>query len=96
MSIAKEWFDKAEQTDSKQDKFSYFWKSFNNLYPNENMNERSKIKNYISHKIQENDAQIILQNNNVHINYLLSQPVINMANPLNDTQRDINNLTFNQ
>lgn len=67
-----------------------FWRGFNNLFfPVQGDSEREKIKSFITEKLSADKAQEILDSHLPEIEYLLSEPVINMRRNGKDTGPNI-------
>ncbi len=72
------------------DAFSSYWRGFNNLFSSVGQGqERDRIKSYLGANISPEQAQEVLGGNTAHIDYLLSQPVIDMRGNGKDTSLNI-------
>lgn len=87
---AREWHDRGKQAHDPIDALSNFWRGFNNLYfPLGAGQERDKIRLFLSERIAEANAQELLTAHAVGVDYLLSQPVIDMRGNGRDTMPNI-------
>jgi hypothetical protein len=88
-SKAREWLDRGHLQVNPIDAFTDFWRGFNSLFfTAATGDERNKIKAFIS-QITEATADLTLQNHPAQVNYLLSQPVIDMRGNGRDTASNI-------
>lgn len=88
---AREWLEQGNQRENPTDAFSNYWRGFNNLfYPCGPGRERDKIDRYISENITEEQSEEILQSFSDELEYLLSEPVIDMRGNGRDTAQNIN------
>ncbi|CAB1370179.1 hypothetical protein [Denitratisoma oestradiolicum] len=72
------------------DVFSSYWRGFNNLFSSVGQGqERDLIKSYLGVNISPEQAQEVLDKNATEIDYLLSQPVIDMRGNGKDTLPNI-------
>lgn len=90
--IAREWLELGRVEESPINKLTNYWRGFNNLYSTAQIrgNERDKIKGYLTSTVSHKDAQEILEIDIQALDYLLSQPVIDMRGTGLDTQQEIN------
>lgn len=87
---AREWLERGNQMGDPIDAFSSYWRGFNNLFSSVGQGrERDRIKRYIGENISSEQAQEVLDNNTAQIDYLLSQPVIDMRGNGKDTAQNI-------
>ena len=87
---AHEWYERGNQASDPIDAFSNFWRGFNNLYaPMRKKNEREKIQAFLQNSICEERASHLLSTHADCIDYLLSEPVINMQGNGKDTAPNI-------
>lgn len=91
---AQEWLEEGRKSiinkENPMDSFDDFYKALNSLYNYmEGEHERKKIKNLIQTKISQVYAKEILEKYNKDIDYLLSEPVIDMKAIENNTNRNI-------
>jgi hypothetical protein len=91
---AREWLDRGNQKADPIDAFSNYWRGFNTLFfgaaPGQ---ERDKIKAFLSQSVSEAEAEALIRDYASEIDYLLSQPVIDMRRNSRDTATNI--LAFN-
>jgi len=89
---AHEWFKRGDKEDDPVEKFSNYWRGFNNLFFDfGNGPERQKIKYFLDRNISEEDAEKMLQTYKSEVAYLLSQPVRDMRGNGRDTGKYIEN-----
>jgi hypothetical protein len=82
--------ERARSAGDPIDAFSNSWRAFNNLFfGNGNEPEREKIKRYLRDKVDEEAARRLLASHPEQINYLLSQPVVDMRDNGRDTASNI-------
>lgn len=87
---AREWLERGKQMSDPIDAFSSYWRGFNNLFSSVGQGqERDRIKSYLGTNISPEQAQEVLNINTAQIDYLLSQPVIDMRGNGKDTSRSI-------
>jgi hypothetical protein len=87
---AHEWHQRGKKTSDPIDAFSNFWHGFNNLYaPMRKRNEREKIQTFLQDSICEERASHLLSTHAGCIDYLLSEPVIDMRGNGKDTAPNI-------
>ncbi len=87
---SREWLERGKQTAEPIDAFSNFWRGFNNLFSSVGpAQERDQIKSYLGANITPEQAQELLDTNGPNIDYLLSQPVIDMRGNGKDTSQYI-------
>lgn len=87
---AREWLDRGKQIADPIDAFSSYWRGFNNLISSVGRDqERVLIKSYLGARITPEQALEILATNASNIDYLLSQPVIDMRGNGKDTSTNI-------
>jgi hypothetical protein len=87
---AREWHDRGKRADDPIDAFSNFWRAFNNLYSPLHANqERDKIRLLLGKQISEAKAQELITAHAVGVDYLISQPVIDMRGKGHDTKPNI-------
>lgn len=87
---AREWYERGQQAVAPIDAMSNYWRGFNNLFfPTQGHTEREKIKRFLAEKLSLAQASEILNKYNSEINYLLSQPVIDMRGNGSDTDHNI-------
>ena len=83
---SKEWLDRGDNAQDAFGAFDDYWKGFNNCYAGKGP-ERQLIKNFLEHRIKEEDAKDLISQNSTGINYLLSEPAIDMRGNGNDTSQ---------
>lgn len=87
---AREWYRRGQQAKAPIDALSDFWRAFNNLFaPVPGAAERDKIKKFLADKVVHEQAQKILDSHCTEIDYLLSQPVVDMRGNGRDTSANI-------
>jgi len=87
---AREWLERGKQMSDPIDAFSSYWRGFNNLFSSVGRGqERELIKAYLGASISPEQAQEVLNTNAAHVDYLLSQPVIDMRGNGKDTSPNI-------
>lgn len=87
---AREWLGRGKQMADPIDAFSNYWRGFNNLFSSVGSGqERDLIKSYLGAHITSEQSQEILDTNAANIDYLLSQPVIDMRGNGKDTSPNI-------
>ncbi len=87
---AREWFERGKKMTDPIDAFSSYWCGFNNLFSSIGSGqERDRIRSYLSASITLDQAQDALNKNSDNIEYLLSQPVIDMRGNGRDTTLNI-------
>jgi hypothetical protein len=87
---AREWLERGKQMTEPIDAFSNFWRGFNNLFSSVvHGQERDQIRSYLGTNITPEQAQEILDTNSSSVDYLLSQPVIDMRGNGKDTSQYI-------
>lgn len=87
---AYEWYKRGNDTSDPIESFANFWRGFNNLYANLSKgDERKKIQAFLNNRICETGALHILSTHADCIDYLLSEPVIDMRGNGKDTVRNI-------
>lgn len=87
---AREWLEHGRKSTDPIEAFSSFWRGFNNLFlSNGNGQERDKIKRFLSENITEEQAQALLEMNAASVEFLVSQPVIDMRGNGRDTTPNI-------
>lgn len=87
---AHEWYERGNQASDPIEAFSNFWLGFNNLYnPMRKSKEREKIQTLLQNSICEERASHLLSAHASCIDYLLSEPVINMRYNGKDTASNI-------
>ena len=87
---AREWLERGKQMADPIDAFSSYWRGFNNLFSSIGRGqERDLIKSYLGTSITSEQAQEVLGTNAANIDYLLSQPVIDMRGNGKDTSHNI-------
>lgn len=87
---AREWLERGKQLADPIDAFSSYWRGFNNLFSSVGRGqERDLIKSYLDVHITREQSQEILDTNAANIDYLLSQPVIDMRGNGKDTSPNI-------
>ncbi len=80
-SKASAWLNRGNAQEDPIYVFQDFWIGFNNLYNNSSSSKESeKIKTWIEDNVSEGESQQILQDYVLDVDYLLLEPVINMAN----------------
>jgi hypothetical protein len=83
---ARAWLERGKQMTDPIDAFSSYWRGFNNLFSSVGRGqERDLIKSYLGANITPEQAEEILHTNATNIDYLLSQPVIDMRGNGKDT-----------
>jgi len=83
---AREWHERGKQAADPIDALASFWRGFNNLYyAVSNGQEREKIKLFLRNNVNEAKAQQLLASHAAQVNYLLSEPVIDMRGNGKDT-----------
>lgn len=76
---AREWLERGMNTMDPVDAFACFWRGFNNLFSSIGKGqERELIRTFLSNKLTGVQAHEILVSNAESVEYLLSQPVIDM------------------
>jgi hypothetical protein len=87
---AREWLARGNQASDPIDAFTNFWLGFNNLYfVVGNSRECDKIRLFLSQRVSEAQAEEMLEANIPAIDYLLSEPVIDMRGYGRDTTENI-------
>jgi hypothetical protein len=87
---AREWLERGKQMADPIDAFSNYWRGFNNLFSSVGHGqERDLIKSYLGARITSEQSQEILDTNAANIDYLLSQPIIDMRGNGKDTSLSI-------
>jgi hypothetical protein len=87
---ARKWLDRGLDRSDPIDSLTDLWRGFNNLfYQCEGSTERKKIKNFISQSVSEETASQLIAGHKQEIEYLLSQPVIDMRGNGRDTSPSI-------
>lgn len=87
---AREWLDRGKKITDPIDSFSSYWCGFNNLFASAGHGkERDLIKSYLGTSITPEQALEILDTNATNVDYLLSQPVIDMRGNGKDTSTNI-------
>lgn len=87
---AREWLERGKKLADPIDAFSSYWRGFNNLFSSiGHGQERDQIKSYVGARITSEQSQEILDTNAANIDYLLSQPVIDMRGNGKDTSPNI-------
>lgn len=89
---AYEWYERGIQASDPIDAFSNFWRGFNNLYApmrTRNESETETIQTLLQNSICEERASHLLSAHASCIDYLLSEPVINMRDNGKDTAPNI-------
>ncbi|MFA5266203.1 MAG: hypothetical protein WC378_20460 [Opitutaceae bacterium] len=87
---AREWLERGKQMAEPIDAFSNFWRGFNNLFSSVGHGqERDQIRSYLDANITSEQAQEALGSNGSNIDYLLSQPVMDMRGNGKDTSQYI-------
>jgi hypothetical protein len=84
----REWLERGKQTTEPIDAFSNFWRGFNNLFSSVGHGhgqERDQIRSYLGANVTSEQAQEVLDINVSNIDFLLSQPVIDMRGSGRDT-----------
>jgi hypothetical protein len=71
------------------DALTDFWRGFNNLFAGEKGQERSKIRSLLEGKLTGESAQALLERHGREMEYLLSQPIIDMRGNGRDTSPQI-------
>jgi hypothetical protein len=88
--MAREWLDRGMAAASPIDAFRDFWIGFNSLYASAlKVPERAKIEIYLNAMVPVAVASQFIANHPTQIQYLLSQPVIDMRGNGKDTGPDI-------
>ena len=83
---AREWLERGRLASSKIDALRDFWAGFNNLYnSNAKCAEQCKIRTFLSESISSVASNEVLAGNSTEVDYLLSQPVIDMRGNGKDT-----------
>ncbi len=83
---AREWHERGKQATDPIEAFSSFWRAFNNLYFGVcHGQERVRIKFYLRGNVSEAAAQQLLASCAEQIDYLFSQPIIDMRGNGRDT-----------
>ena len=86
---AREWYERGQKAGGPIDALSDYWRGFNNLFfPVKAGTEREKIKQFLSEKLNASQAFDVLENHKPEVDYLLSQPVIDMRGNGKDTAID--------
>ncbi len=84
-----EWHERGTRADDPIQAFSNFWRAFNNLYfCNSDRQERQKIQIFLHQDIGEDNAPEILFSYSGSIEFLLSEPVIDMRDNGKKTPRE--------
>lgn len=87
---ANEWYERGQQANAPIDALTNFWRGFNNLFfLAHGDSEREKIRSFITAKLSIDKAQEILDGHLPEIEYLLSEPVIDMRGNGKDTGSNI-------
>lgn len=87
---AREWIERGKNSDDPIDAFTNYWLAFNSLFFDEvNGDERAKIKAYLRKNSSEITAAKLLASHPTQIDYLLSQPVIDMRGNGKDTGSNV-------
>ncbi|MGL5486860.1 MAG: hypothetical protein ACRDC6_11305 [Shewanella sp.] len=88
---AREWLERGLERNDPIDLFTDAWRGFNNLfYIEPGHTERDKINSYLSTKVNEKVAQELIEGHKTEIEYLVSQPVIDMRGNGRNTAESIN------
>lgn len=83
--VAREWLERGRAAQSPIDAFTDFWRGFNNLYGPGSGIELDRIKSYLSAHTPPDIASQIISTHQEQVDYLLSQPVIDMRGNGRDT-----------
>lgn len=87
---AREWLERGNGAASPIDALRDYWAGFNNLYASDvKADERTKICTYLRKSVSLSTAETILTENLNGVDYLLSQPVIDMPWMKKDTSHFI-------
>ena len=87
---ALEWYDAGTKAIDPIEKFTNFWRGFNYLFFREcGRDERRKIRSFLGRMLDETAAQKLLALHETQIDYLLSQPVVDMRGNGKDTRKNI-------
>jgi len=87
---ARKWLDRGLGRSDPIDLLTDSWRGFNSLfYKCEGGTEREKIKNFILQSVSEETASQLLAGHKKEVEYLLSQPVIDMRGSGRDTSTSI-------
>ena len=87
---AREWLERGRQSREPIDALSNFWRGLNNLFAAfQGDTERDKIRTFLAAKVSSDQAQSILNGYPAEVEYLLSQPVIDMRGNSRDTSHNI-------
>jgi hypothetical protein len=88
--MAREWLERGKQIADPIDAFSSYWRGFNNLFSSVGQGqERNLIKSYLGTNLTYEQAQEVMDTNVANIDYLLSQPVVDMRGNGRDTSPNI-------
>ena len=84
--LAREWLGLGRSALRPDEAFNNFWRGFNSLYgPPYTGPEFERIRTFLSAKISAFDAEAILADHPERVEYLLSQPVVDMRGNGRDT-----------
>ena len=87
---AHEWHDRGTTSNDPIDAFANFWRGFNNLFAAQGKaQEREKIRAFIQASVTEDRAADILESAKHSVNYLLSEPVVDMRGNNKDTAGNV-------
>jgi len=87
---AHEWYTRGIETSDPIEAFTNFWRGFNSLYATIGKgDERKKIQAFLQNSICEVGALHLLSTHAGCIDYLLSEPVINMRDNVKSTAPNI-------